>query len=202
MEQKMFYFQSKQTTSCSDSIESTGVRDKNASVSKLQDDLTGALVGLARATDNCPAVNDGTWQLMLEGLYATFTDVNFNEETLQEFIHRIHQEKYRLVPDCSTCASPCGRTADYDMNEFWNANEDIRNLKSLILLGLRGIAAYTHHAYVLGCTDKEVNHFFAKALFAIGEDWRMEDLLSIALEVGEKNLKCMALLNKNLPANK
>ena len=37
---------------------------------------------------------------------------------------------------------------------------------------------------------------FAKALFAIGEDWGMEELLPIVMEVGEKNLKCMALLDK------
>ena len=58
------------------------------------------------------------------------------------------------------------------------------------------MAAYAHHAMVLGYTDEEVNRFFAKALFAIGEDWGMEELLPIVMEVGEKNLKCMALLDK------
>ena len=90
----------------------------------------------------------------------------------------------------------CGRTSDYDMNLLWNADEDIRSLKSLILFGVRGMAAYAHHAMVLGYTDDEVNRFFAKALFAIGEDWGMEELLPIVMEVGEKNLKCMALLDK------
>ena len=50
--------------------------------------------------------------------------------------------------------------------------------------------------WCLGYTDDEVNRFFAKALFAVGEDWGMEELLPIVLEVGEKNLKCMALLDK------
>lgn len=82
------------------------------------------------------------------------------------------------------------------MNLLWSADEDIRSLKSLILFGVRGMAAYAHHALVLGYTDDEVNCFFAKALFAIGEDWGMEELLPIVMEVGEKNLKCMALLDK------
>ena len=82
------------------------------------------------------------------------------------------------------------------MNLLWSADEDIRSLKSLILFGVRGMAAYAHHALVLGYTDDEVNRFFAKALFAIGEDWGMEELLPIVMEVGEKNLKCMALLDK------
>ena len=82
------------------------------------------------------------------------------------------------------------------MNLLWNAQEDIRSLKSLILFGVRGMSAYAHHAMVLGHTDEEVNRFFAKALFAVGEDWGMDALLPIVMEVGEKNLKCMALLDK------
>ena len=78
------------------------------------------------------------------------------------------------------------------MARLWNAQEDIRSLKSLILFGVRGMAAYAHHALVLGYTDEAVNDFFAKALFAVGEDWGMEELLPIVMEVGEKNLKCMA----------
>ena len=58
------------------------------------------------------------------------------------------------------------------------------------------MAAYAHHAMVLGYMDEEVNRFFAKALFAIGEDWGMEELLSVVMEVGEKNLACMALLDR------
>ena len=165
-------------------------------VAKAQDELTGALIGLARATDNAPDVNDGTWRLMIEGLFTTVTNVSFNEKTLRELIDRVHAEKARLVPDCSDCAAPCGRAADYDMARLWNAQEDIRSLKSLILFGVRGMAAYAHHALVLGYTDDAVNDFFAKALFAVGEDWGMEELLPIVMEVGEKNLKCMALLDQ------
>ena len=49
---------------------------------------------------------------------------------------------------------------------------------------------------MLGYADEEVNRFFAKALFAVGEDWNMDALLPIVMEVGEKNLQCMALLDK------
>ena len=59
------------------------------------------------------------------------------------------------------------------------------------------MAAYAYHATVLGYTDSEVNSFFYKGLFAVGEkDWGMNELLPIVLEVGEVNLKCMALLDK------
>ena len=51
------------------------------------------------------------------------------------------------------CQNPCGNTDDYDMNNLWNDNEDIRSLKSLILFGIRGMAAYAYHAMVLGYTE-------------------------------------------------
>ena len=53
---------------------------------------------------------------------------------------------------------------DYDMSDLWNADEDTRSLKSLILFGIRGISAYAYHAAVLGYKDKDVNQFFYKAL--------------------------------------
>ena len=196
MEKKMFCFQCEQTAGCAGCTGGAGVCGKTADAAKLQDELTGALIGLARVTDNAPDVNEGTWRLMIEGLFTTVTNVNFNENTLKKLIDRVHEEKVRLMPDCSVCASPCGRTTDFDMAEVWEAQEDIRSLKSLILFGVRGMAAYAHHAMVLDYTDEELNRFFAKALFAVGEDWGMEELLPIVLEVGEKNLACMALLDK------
>ena len=196
MDQKMFCFQCEQTAGCSGCKGKAGVCGKTADAAKLQDELTGALVGLSRAADNAPDVNEGTWRLMIEGLFTTVTNVNFNEKTLRELIDRVHCENARLVPDCAVCASACGRTDDYDMEKLWSAQEDIRSLKSLILFGVRGMAAYAHHAMVLSYTDEEVNRFFAKALFVIGEDLGMDELLPIVMEVGEKNLKCMALLDK------
>ena len=196
MDHKMFCFQCEQTAGCAGCTGKAGVCGKTAEVAELQDQLTGALVGLSRAVDNALDANEGTWRLMIEGLFTTVTNVSFNEKTIRELIDRVHEEKVRLVPGCSGCGSRCGRNDDYDMNLLWNAQEDIRSLKSLILFGVRGMAAYAHHAMMLGYADEEVNHFFAKALFAVGEDWGMDALLPIVMEVGEKNLKCMALLDK------
>ena len=189
MEQKMFCFQCEQTAGCTGCTGKAGVCGKTADVAKLQDQLTGALVGLARSAEQAPNGNDATWRLLIEGLFATVTNVNFNEKTLRDQIDRVHEETSRL-------ASGAAWGQDYDMERLWNAQEDIRSLKSLILFGVRGMAAYAHHAMVLGYTDEEVNRFFVKALIAIGEDQGMEELLPVVLEVGEKNLKCMALLDK------
>ena len=82
------------------------------------------------------------------------------------------------------------------MEKLWSDQEDIRSLKSLILFGIRGVAAYAYHAAVLGYTDEEVNNFFYKALSAIAEDWGMEELLPLVMETGKVNLSCMELLDR------
>ena len=196
MMEKMFCFQCEQTAGGKGCMGKAGVCGKNADVAALQDELTSALVGLARSLEGNSEAAPETYHLIIECLFTTITNVNFNDKTIKELIDRVHAEKNRLVPDCSGCAAGCGKNDDYDMEKLWNANEDVRSLKSLILFGIRGMAAYAHHAMVLGYTDDEVNKFFLKALFAIGEDWGMDELLPIVLEVGEKNLKCMGLLDQ------
>ena len=195
MENNMFCFQCEQTAGCSGCTGRAGVCGKQADTAQLQDKLTGALIGLARAAEgNVPGPS--TDKVIIEGLFTTVTNVNFNNETINALIDRVHEEKHKLVPDCESCGSPCGRTEDYDMKGIWEADEDIRSLKSLILFGIRGMAAYAYHAAVLGYTDKDVNQFFYKALFVIGENWKVDELLPVVMEVGEVNLKCMALLDK------
>ena len=198
MDHKMFCFQCEQTACGKGCTGKAGICGKKADTAGLQDQLTGALIGLARATEgNVSSVTEDTHRLVMEALFATLTNVNFDNDAIEELTRRVEEEKQRLAPDCSVCGSACGRNDNYDMEKLWNANEDIRSLKSLILFGIRGMAAYAYHAALLGYTDEEVNRFFYKALFAVGmDDWGMNELLPVVLEVGEVNLKCMALLDK------
>lgn len=194
MEQKMFCFQCEQTAGCTGCTKSAGVCGKTAATARLQDELTGALIGLARACENNPKT-ENTDRLILGGLFTTVTNVSFNEETLRDWIRRINEEKTRVVPGCASCGSRCGNTDNYDMNRLWNSDEDTRSLKSLLLFGIRGMAAYAYHAMVLGRVSEEVNGFFYKALYALAEDWGVEELLPLVLETGKVNLACMELLD-------
>ena len=198
MENKMFCYQCEQTAGCTGCTGNTGVCGKSANTARLQDELTGALIGLARATEgNEQLVTEEMNQLVLEGLFTTITNVNFNDEILKLLINKIEDTKKKLVPNCFTCSDSCGRNNNFDMNTLWTTDEDIRSLKSLILFGIRGMAAYAYHASVLGYTDETISKFFYKALFAIGmKDWEMDELLPIVLEVGEVNLRCMELLDQ------
>ena len=195
MERQMFCYQCEQTAGCSGCTGKAGGCGKKADTAALQDELTGALIGLARAAGG-QETGEETDALVLEGLFTTVTNVNFNNETITDLTQRVRREKERLSPGCAGCGAPCGKAEEYPMDLLWNAQEDIRSLKSLILFGIRGMAAYAYHAAVLGYRDAKVNAFFYKALFAIGEDWGMEELLPIVMEVGEVNLACMALLDR------
>ena len=185
MSNHMFCFQCEQTAGCSGCVGKAGVCGKSADVAKLQDELTGALIGLARASEGHPMMAS-TCRMIIEGLFMTLTNVNFNEETIRSQIETVRRESVAL----------CGRSEEYDMNRLWKEKEDIRSLKSLILFGLRGMAAYAYHAMVLGYSDEKVNKFFCEGLSAVGEYWEMEQLLPVVMKVGEVNLKCMELLDQ------
>ncbi len=178
----MFCFQCEQTakgTGCT----VNGVCGKKFDTANLQDKLTGKLVALAKASkDNRTKETD---KLIIDGLFITVTNVNFNNENIEEFCNKIDKVRAQFQD-----------TEEMDLSTLWGDNEDIRSLKSLILFGIRGIAAYAHHAYVLGKTDEDVNKFFYKALSAVSEQLTADELLAIVMETGNVNLKCMALLDE------
>ena len=185
MDKNMFCFQCEQTAFGTGCTGRAGVCGKSAGAAKLQDALTGALIGLARTCQHA-APTDQTYRLLIEGLFTTVTNVNFDAATIQAMVDAVHAEKARLG----------GTDSDYDVQQIWNANEDIRSLKSLILFGMRGMAAYAYHALMLGKTDAAVQSFFIKGLTALGEDSDMDTLLPLVLETGKVNLTCMAMLDE------
>ena len=195
MSDKMFCFQCEQTAGCAGCTGSAGVCGKTADTAKLQDQLTGALIGLARSSRG-KTPSESSRRAMIEGLFTTITNVSFDEERIREQIENVKKEKNVLTAGSGDGSQPCTGNEDYDMDLLWNADEDIRSLKSLILFGLRGMAAYAFHAMVLGYSDEEVNAFFYEGLCAVGEERTMEQLLPVVLKVGEINLKCMALLDR------
>ncbi len=183
---EMFCFQCEQTAGCKGCTGKTGVCGKSSDMAVLQDRLTGMLIGLARAVDG-RELSERTHKMVIEGLFATLTNVDFDEQMIKAQMDGVKKEMDALSIKESN---------DHDMEGLWTSDEDIRSLKSLILFGLRGMAAYAYHAMVLGYRDEDVDRFFYEGLAAIGEDWDMERLLPVVMKVGEINLKCMELLDK------
>ena len=195
----MFCFQCEQTAGCTGCTRS-GVCGKSAMTAKLQDTLTGALIALANtaacsnknSNNNLTAVlMDEINHLILEGLFTTITNVNFDDASIKDLTARIHTATAKTADACNVSI-----VSDYDMNNIWNANEDIRSLKSLILFGVRGMAAYAYHAMTLGYTDASLNQFFLTALDSLSKNWGMNELLPIVMEVGRFNMTCMELLDR------
>ncbi|MGN0584222.1 MAG: hydroxylamine reductase, partial [Ruminococcus sp.] len=175
---EMFCFQCQQTahnTGCDGKV---GVCGKKSDTANYQDELAGALIELAKSGKRSP----DTDILMMKGLFTTVTNVSFNDTTIKELISDIQKES--------------GSAESFDMKKIWNADEDIRSLKSLILFGVKGMAAYAYHAYVLGKTDSEVTDFFYSALRCVSEEESSEKLLKLVLKTGKVNLRCMAMLDE------
>ena len=186
MDKKMFCFQCEQTAHCKGCTGMAGVCGKKADTAQMQDKLTGTIVGIGSAID-AAKVTPELSKLIISGLFTTITNVNFNNDTIGDLTDKIKEEALKTGISFT----------DYDMNKVWDAPEDIRSLKSLILFGIRGMAAYAYHAAILGYHDKAVEDFFLKALAIIGNtSYGLAELLPAVLEVGEKNLLCMALLDK------
>ena len=195
MTEKMFCFQCEQTAGCSGCKGNTGVCGKTADVANLQDELTGALIGLSRAVREAGSTPEID-RLMLESLFTTVTNVNFNETTIRQMTDRVLDAKKQLQSPCGILPAVCPKCQSYSMDRLWSEQEDIRSLKSLILFGLRGMAAYAYHALMLGHSNEEVNRFFYEGLSAISEDLDMNELLPLVLKTGEINLKCMEMLDR------
>ena len=150
-------------------------------ITALRDQLTGILIGIARAVDgNEHLISDSTDKIVREGLAATFFGTDLRNDLLTALIQRAEDEKRNLIPNCYECASPCGKNSDYDMRRLWDADKDVCSCR----------------AAALGHTDQEVNRFFYQALFAVGEEsFGVQELLPIAMEFGKVNLRCEAPQN-------
>ena len=216
MDQKMFCYQCEQTAGCAGCTGSTGVCGKTAETARLQDQLVGAMIGLARAAEGVECPGDRVYRTVIEGLFTTLTNVSFDDDAIRAQIEKTHREKERLLAapvkksagprekaagesgaaeNAACAAASVQDTDDYNLGLLWDMDPDIRSLKSLILFGLKGMAAYAYHALMLGASDETVNRFFLTGLREIAKDGTAESLLPTVLKVGEVNLTCMAMLD-------
>ncbi len=179
----MFCFQCEQTAG-GKGCTKVGVCGKQPEVADKQDQLTCALVGLARAAQG-KTPDEATGALVMQALFATITNVNFDGARIDEFKSQVQAAKAKL-----------GGAADLDCETLWQGDPDVVSLRSTLLLGIRGMAAYARHAWLLGKKDDGVTSWLYKGMRAIGEEHSIEEWLGLLMEFGQVNLKCMALLDE------
>lgn len=178
----MFCFQCEQTakgTGCTIG----GVCGKSPDIAGRQDALTCALIGLARASGG-KSPGRGTDELVMKSLFTTVTNVCFDGSQIDALIARVEAEKQRL-----------GGADDFPAAELWAGDTDVRSLRTMLLLGMRGMSAYAWHAHILDRYDPEVSAWFYKGLKAFGEEHDLNGWLGLIHEFGLINLKCMELLD-------
>jgi uncharacterized protein YeaO (DUF488 family) len=118
-ESKMFCFQCEQTAGCTGCTGAPASAAKGATARcRMQADRRAHRPG-ARLRRRGP--DREHLQALIEGLFTTITNVNFDDETITDMIARVHRKRTRSRPGCCGCGSPCGRSDDYDMEQLWKA---------------------------------------------------------------------------------
>ena len=189
-----------------------GVCGKSADVAVIQDQLIyllrrlAALVLQARAAG---IVDTDTDDFMVEALFGTLTNVNFDPEALR----KMQAETLERAKDLAARLGEKPEDLNVSLDEYLarlpesvvgidvlSADADVASAMQMLLFGLKGVAAYADHAARLGQRDPELAAFVCKALVA-GTLWDEEvrDLggwLELVLECGKANLRAMELLEK------
>jgi 6Fe-6S prismane cluster-containing protein len=194
-----------------------GVCGKTDDVANLQDLLIYVLKGISVYTTKLREAGiklPEADKFIIESLFSTITNVNFDKEY---FVNKIAQA-LKLRNKLKEWALTAGTNLDEKLPDaaIWEGktlddfeakaktvglladqNEDMRSLKSLVLYGVKGMAAYAYHAQVLGYEDDEVYGFMQKALATLLDDnLTADDLVALAMETGKYGVQIMALLDK------
>ena len=184
---------------------------RKMSMTKIQKELLGALIGLARSVDgrgeaakgesqefssgdsNGHRPDKATHEILLGGICAANPEKELREEEGKAWIVRVEAEKNRLNPDCAVCKGKCGRTDNYDLEEMETDEPSDRARKEQILAELFPMAEKLQQ---LRKETKEQNkelqgavNFLYKALFAIGNYVGEKSLQSVVQEMNNLFVK-------------
>ena len=205
----MFCFQC-QETAHGKGCQVKGVCGKNEEVAKLQDLLIYVTKGVSeivvKSKLNVEKINEINHQV-LKSLFITITNANFDEDAIEKQIKKMICLRDDLKKDISgiklSDAAEFKVTDRASMIEkaekvgvLSTENEDIRSLREMITYGIKGMAAYTHHALNIGKEDIDIYAFIYEGLAATLDDTlSVDDLVALTLKTGEFGVKAMALLD-------
>ena len=199
----MFCYQCQETcknTGCN----IAGMCGKKEDTANLQDLLIYTLKGIsisAEAAEKIDLMEIG--RFISESLFITITNANFDSHRIEKQIKKGLKlrdsiaVKTKNLPDCATWEI-------YHMSLKEKAatvgilnteNEDVRSLQELLIYGLKGIAAYAHHAEVLKKEDSAIYLFMIEALASTTRNLPVDEMIALVLKAGEVSVTTMALLD-------
>ena len=187
-----------------------GVCGKNEEVALLQDLLMYVLQGVSDKVIKSGSTVDGLGELngeMMNSLFMTITNANFDPAAIEKQIvkmlklrddlptllqHSLHDAAWFTVEDRQAMLEKAEGVGVLSIPD-----EDVRSLRSLIILGLKGMAAYTEHARNIGKENPDIYRFTYEVLAATLDDsLSIDDLVSLVMKTGEYGVKAMALLDE------
>lgn len=193
-----------------------GVCGKDETVANLQDVLLYALKGLSYVASEArkASITDArTGMALVQGLFATITNANFDKAVFirkirdavgirDDLKNKLDAAGLTLADDAPECVFFDAET-EQEMLESWSAasflsieNADVRALRSLVIFGLKGMAAYVEHAENLGKNDDAIIEFMERAMAAtVNDSLDAEALTALVLETGKYGVDAMALLD-------
>ena len=209
METKMFCYQCQETAG-NKGCTINGVCGKTNVTSNLQDLLVFATKALSEvlraARKEGIKISKEINHLVSENLFITITNANFDDEAIKNSIDNTFKVKKEIISQLKDTSS-LSESAKYEtVRENYDEaaktvgflsieNEDIRSLKALITFGLKGLAAYLHHANVLLAENEDIDIFLQSALADTLSDKSVDELIALTLETGKYGVDAMALLD-------
>ena len=209
----MFCYQC-QETARGKGCEVRGVCGKQAATSARMDLLLYAVAGISainRALRGKQLASSEASHTVIDSLFTTITNANFDNDSLDDYIRRAFEVKQHLLgvakengvtipelPQIEFFATP-DEADKYESvtGVLSETDEDIRGLKQLAIYGCKGMAAYARHAANLGYEDSEVYSIIENAMVETARtDIGVDELLPLVLNVGDGGVKVMALLDK------
>ena len=213
MENAMFCFQCQETAGCKGCTR-VGVCGKKPEVAGMQDLLIYVTKGLSAVTTRLRAegkeISAEVNHLVVQNLFVTITNANFDREAIAARVAETLAVKERLLGELLDRSGLPEAALWQDKEEAFEAkaqssavgvlateNEDIRSLRELITYGLKGLAAYLHHANMLGEERADIDAFLQRALACLLDDTATaDDLTALTLETGKWGVEGMAALDK------
>ena len=217
----MFCYQCEQTAK-GEGCTVHGVCGKDPATAAMQDLLAYVSKGVARyvvLAEQMDVDHRAADRFVVEALFTTVTNVNFDVEVVESLVRKGADVRNRLRKAYEKACRDAGtepwrpegpaawqppesredmmsEAAAIGLQErMAHEGRDVTGLKELITYGLKGSAAYLDHARILGREDPDLYLFISDTLAYITDDHSAEELFAKALEVGEKNLKVMELLD-------
>lgn len=186
-----------------------GVCGKKEDTANSQDLLIYVTKGLAEVANKIGEDDDKVYDRISNNLFITITNANFDTPAIMEVVKETIKMKDELLEkiDNKEDLSDFALYSSMDDDELSRKaievgvlnimNEDERSLVELCTYGLKGMAAYNHHANVLGYKDHEVDRFIAQALEeTTKKDKEVASLIDLVMATGEHGVKAMGLLDK------